>query len=120
MFPAGAPGVALFVLRNCIAFQLAGCAFPVGWQHAVFIVLLGMLGIGLLTPVICGLAAVAVLVDLAYSREILNVSVAVVVLSTLSLGSLGPGAFSVDARLFARRIVVSTSSTDVIGEDESE
>jgi hypothetical protein len=117
MFPAGAPGVALLILRNCIAVALAGCAFPVGWQHSMFLILLSMLCIGLLTPAICGVSALAVLFELGYSREIPNAQVALVVLSTVSLAFLGPGAFSVDARLFARRILVSTSSTDGTGED---
>ena len=114
MFPAGAPGVALFVLRNCIAFELIGSAFRSGWQHAAFLFLLSMLCIGFLTPAICGLAALAVLVSLVDSREMLNANVALIVLSTLSLAFLGPGAFSVDARLFARRVVVSTSSNDSV------
>lgn len=112
MFPGGAPGVALFVLRNCIAVALAGSAFPTGWQHSTFLVLLGMLCVGLLTPAVCVLAALAVLFELARSRGIPNATVSVVVLSTLSLAVLGPGAFSVDARLFGRRMLVSTSSSD--------
>jgi hypothetical protein len=109
MFPGGAPGVALLVLRNCIAFELAGCAFPAGGQHVLFIILLSMLGIGFLTPAVCGIAALAVAVELAKSIVILKVNVALIVLSTLAIAFLGPGAFSVDARLFARRVVVSTS-----------
>jgi hypothetical protein len=120
MFPTGAPGVALLVLRNCIAFQLAGSVFPVGWHHVLFVVLLSMLCIGLLTPAICGLAVLAIAIQFVDSRDIRNANLALVVLSTLSLAFLGPGAFSVDARIFARRIVVSTSSTDVIEEDHSD
>lgn len=104
----------MLVLRNCIAFELAGCAFPAGWRHAVFIGLLSMLGIGLLTPAVCGLSALAVLVEIGYSEEIWNANVALVVLSTISMAFVGPGAFSVDARLFGRRIVVSASSTDAV------
>jgi hypothetical protein len=110
MFPAGAPGVALFVLRNCIAVALAGCAFPAGWQHAVFVISLSMLCIGLLTPAVCVLAALAVLFELVRGRVIPNANVAVIVLSTLSLAVLGPGAYSIDARLFGRRVLLSTSS----------
>ena len=117
MFPAGAPGVALLVLRNCLAFQLAGCAFPHGWQHALFIILLSALGLGFLTPAICGLAALAVFVGIAHSGEMPNANVALVVCSTVSLAFLGPGAFSVDARIFARRVVVSTSSNHAIKHD---
>jgi uncharacterized membrane protein YphA (DoxX/SURF4 family) len=117
MFPAGAPGVALLVLRSCIAFELAGCAFPAGWKHAMFIILLSLLVVGLLTPAICGFTSFAVFIYIALSKEMPNANVTLVVLSALSLAFLGPGAFSVDARLFARRIVVSTSSTDATAED---
>ncbi len=117
MFPAGPPGVALLVLRNCIAFQLAGCAFRAGWPHALFILSLSLLSIGFLTPAICGISAVAVLLDIVSSGEILKTTDALIALSSLSLCFLGPGAYSVDAIFFARRIVVSTSSTDI--EDDS-
>jgi hypothetical protein len=63
MFPAGAPGVALLVLRNCIALALYGMTFPPGWQHVMFLILLAMLCIGLLTPAACVLAAATVLLD---------------------------------------------------------
>jgi uncharacterized membrane protein YphA (DoxX/SURF4 family) len=72
--------------------------------------LLSMLCLGFLTPAICGLAAAAVLFELPYSSVVSSSNVVLVVLSTLSLAFLGPGAFSVDARLFARRVVVSTSA----------
>jgi len=119
MFPRGAPGVALLVLRICVAVALAGNAFLAGWQHIAYLILLGMLCIGLFTPVICGLAAAGVLFDLAHSGEVHFVNAAVVVLSTLSLALLGPGAFSVDARLFGRRVVISTSGSDST-EDEQQ
>jgi len=117
MFPAGAPGIALFILRNCIAFVLAGCAFPVGWQHFVFVSLLGMLCIGLLTPAVCGLAVVGVLVQLAQSSKTPNATIIVIVLSSLSAAVLGPGAFSFDARLFGRRRLVSTSPSESTNND---
>lgn len=110
MFPAGAPGFALLVLRNCIAFALAHCAFPAGWQHFVFLGLLSTLCIGLMTPAGCVLAAISVVGWAVYFGELHDATVIVVVLSTLSLAIVGPGAFSIDARLFGRRMLVSTSS----------
>lgn len=116
MFPAGAPGAALLVLRNCIAVALMGCAFPAGWQHSVFLILLSMLCIGLLTPAICVIGASAVLFELAYGRAVPNANIVVVVLSTMSLAVLGPGTFSVDAKLFGRRRLVSTSLANSTGD----
>ena len=117
MFPSGAPGVALLVLRNCIALALYGMAFPTGWQHMIFLMLLAMLCVGLLTPAACVLAAATVLLDQQHLRDMHNANLAVVVLSALSLAILGPGAVSVDARLFGRRILVSTSADDFPGND---
>jgi hypothetical protein len=111
MFPAGVPGVALLVLRNCVAVALAGSAFPTGWQHAAFLGFLGMLVIGMFTPVICGLASVLLLFDLVRAPHTDIAKILVVALSALSLACLGPGAFSVDARIFGRRILISTSSS---------
>jgi hypothetical protein len=112
MFPAGAPGIALLVLRNCIAVALAGSAFPLGWQHAAFLVLLSMLCFGFFTPVVCGLAVVAILSDLAHSPAVDAAKIVILALSTLSLALLGPGAFSIDARMFGRRVLISTASSD--------
>ena len=117
MFPTGAPGFSLFLLRNCIAVELSNCAFRAGWQHTVFLVLLSLLCIGFLTPAVCALAVVGVLFDLIWSREMPTAHAALVVLSTSALSFIGPGAFSVDARLFARRILVSSSPSDDTGGD---
>ena len=89
---------------------LARCAFPTGWQHFLFLTLLSMLCIGLVTPAVCVVAAVAVLAQAVYLGKVPDANVIVAALSTLSLAFLGPGAFSIDARLFGRRILVSTSS----------
>jgi hypothetical protein len=109
MFPTGAPGVALLVLRNCVAVALGGSAFLTGRQHIGFLILLGMLCVGMFTPVVCCLAAAGVLFDLGHLANVHPANAAVVVLATLSLAFLGPGAFSIDARLFGRRVVMSTS-----------
>jgi hypothetical protein len=111
MFPVGLPGVALLVLRGCIVAALAGIAFPTGWQHFAFRGLLGMLCLGLLTPVVCGVAGAAVLFDLPHLRTGSIVESSIVVLATFAYAFLGPGAYSVDARLFGRRILVSTDSS---------
>jgi hypothetical protein len=111
MFPVGSAGVALLVLRGCIVAALAGIAFPTGWQHFAFLGLLGMLCLGLLTPVVCGVAGLTVLLDLPHLPTGSIVQSRIVVLATLAYAFLGPGAYSVDARLFGRRILVSTDSS---------
>lgn len=112
MFPAGAPGVALLVLRCCIATALASIAFPSEWQHRAFFALLIMLGLGLLTPMVCALAIMAVLLDLPHLRHSNPVELGIVLLSASSYAFLGPGAYSIDGRLFGRRMLVSTNSSE--------
>jgi hypothetical protein len=111
MFPIGSPGVALLVLRGCIVAALAGIAFPTGWQHVAFLGLLGMLCLGLLTPIVCGVAGAAVLLDWPHLLTGSIGQSSIVVLATLAYAVLGPGAYSVDAKLFGRRILVSTDSS---------
>ena len=118
MFPAAAPGIALLVLRICIAVALDEVAFSAGWQHLAFLILLGFLCIGLLTPVVWGLAAAGVVFELAHTADVLPLHSLIVVLATLSLAFLGPGAYSADARLFGRRVVISTSGSDCADDDQ--
>jgi hypothetical protein len=111
MFPAGAPGAALLVIRCCLATALASIAFPAGWRHVAFMVLLGMLCLGLLTPIVCLAATLVALMDLPHLLTENMIEVIIVLLCVLSFAFLGPGAFSIDARLFARRIVLSDHSS---------
>ena len=112
MFPAGVPGVALLVLRCCIAAALAGTAFPAGWQHVAFLCLLCLLFLGLLTPIVCGAAILSVTLDLSQVRNLNAIEVGIVLLSTASYACIGPGAYSFDARLFGRRMLVSTDPSE--------
>src|SRR5580698_4433904 len=119
MFPGGAPGVALLVLRGCLACALAGFAFPTGWKHLAFLALLGSLCLGLLTPVVCALAVMSVLLELTHLRGTNAVQLGIVLVATSAYAFLGPGAYSVDARLFGRRVIVSTGSFRAGTDDET-
>lgn len=110
MFPGGAPGAALLVLRGCIACALAGLVFPTGWKHLAFLALLGLLCLGLLTPVVCALVVLSVLLELTHLRGANAIQLGVVLVATSAYAFLGPGAYSIDARLFGRRVIVSTDS----------
>ncbi len=119
MFPTGTPGVALLVLRCCLATALAGIALPGGAPHLAFLVLLSLLCLGLLTPVVCALAVIAVLLELPYLRGVGAADVGIVLLSTLAYAFLGPGAYSIDARLFGRRVIVSNEASHTTRDDEA-
>jgi hypothetical protein len=118
MFPAGVPGLALLVLRNCIAAALASSALPDGWQHTAFLILLGMLVIGMFTPVVCALASAVVVLCCLHTPLRDSATIVVVVLSALSLACIGPGAFSVDGWLFGRRVVLSTSASTTTDDEQ--
>jgi putative oxidoreductase len=111
MFPGGWPGVGLLLLRVAAAFPLmfAGILELRGGQHSlhyvVQIVAIGVGGLllaGLWTPIAGALKAVIELWILFSSGD---AAVAHLLRAALgiSLVMLGPGAWSVDARLFGRK-----------------
>lgn len=112
MFPQGGPGIALLLLRLSVgagfyasATKLVdlSSAYLVG---ALALLVLVSLAIGFLTPylsVAACAAAVAKLLVGAHARELYHV---LPIVDAAALAFLGPGAYSVDARLFGRRVTV--------------
>lgn len=80
-----------------------GDQLPVWWT--VFwggLVLL--IALGALTPLAC---LISVLMELGTHVQMTQpLETAVTVLITIALGALGPGAYSIDAKLFGRRLIV--------------
>jgi hypothetical protein len=115
MFPTGAAGVALVLLRVSVAVTLVTDALPVGnpdvhaWEFAGLGWLGGALCLGVFTPASSVLSCV---VEIASASDLKGVGITHLISSiliTASLAMLGPGAYSVDARMFGRRLVVSSS-----------
>ena len=111
MFPPGRPGVALVFLRLSVALALLlGLqGAPAGlssWTYGVILVVSATLCAGWLTP----LGAVVALVShaLLWARSGVGDMgfVAMASLDALALAWLGPGAYSIDAYRFGRRVVV--------------
>jgi hypothetical protein len=110
MFPAGAAGVGLLCTRLSViaslflGVQLTQSSSPlVIWAVGIMGLLLA---VGFATPIcasICCVAEAYVLVE-TYGMHPMCVSASALV--ALALALLGPGAYSVDARLFGRKIVV--------------
>jgi hypothetical protein len=112
MFPGGAAGLALIILRACAAGSLLMTAFIRG-QLALpswTVVGLGLLAlsmvVGALTPIAC---TVSTLVEASYFLHSHGADLrypVFTILVTVVLALLGPGAFSIDAKLFGRRLIV--------------
>jgi hypothetical protein len=112
MFPGGSAGIALLILRFCASASLLMCALDhgqlpsVGWTMLGIGVILLMIGVGILTPIACTVSA---LIEAFYALSSPGVNewqAVFAILVTIALGMLGPGAFSIDARLFGRRLIV--------------
>jgi hypothetical protein len=70
-----------------------------------------LVGIGLATPIVATVAAV-VHVARAVAFGPLDVAGLTLALPALALALLGPGAYSIDARRFGRRLVVTSRDGD--------
>ena len=109
MFPTGLPGLALLLLRASVAIAVVVSSqrqdLP-GWlQATAILVAVGLLA-GCLTPIL----AVIALVVQGFIWSALGLDTmawaTVVSLDAIALSLVGPGAYSIDAYLFGRRVVV--------------
>jgi hypothetical protein len=115
MFPAGAPGLALLALRLVtIAWlhldAMARFAFS---PHLPASIPLEVLSVALLagafTPYVACVAGVVKAIDLIVAGTFPGFLGAIAFAHFVILLLLGPGAYSLDARLFGRRVTVLTS-----------
>jgi hypothetical protein len=115
MFPWGAPGLALLLLRVSVAtgIVLNGASDPhrEAWRLVLILALVTALGIGFRTPIAALLTIPLYLLETASLRvapaEVLNA-----ILQAIALSLLGPGSYSIDAYLFGHREVVLPKKSD--------
>lgn len=116
MFPRGAPGVALVVLRFAVAATLWGggplaCLSYAGTTLAL--ILVGVpLCLGLLTPAAAIVCAALHIAILACGDPGPAHSAIVAIANASALALLGPGAYSIDCRLFGRRVFVVSGGSE--------
>jgi hypothetical protein len=119
-FPKGAPGCGLILLRIAAALSLLTnasghvvLATQVSFPGLALIVLSIALVVGFLTPAVAVLGAVIEGTMLIASPETASALMLQGPLVCVALALLGPGSYSVDARLFGSRVVVLHSSDRV-------
>ena len=122
MFPQGGPGIGLLLLRIATAGMFAlnlthrfNFSSPLRW----FIVsLIGLISLGLLfgflTPILTTIACAAAVANLFFADQPVDGVYILRILTSAALFFLGPGAYSVDARLFGLRVTVVPPRKDKV------
>jgi len=111
MFPQGGPGFGLVLLRIAAAgmfvlnvthrFNFSADALYV----LVAVISLALL-LGFLTPILAILTCIAALPNLFFVNQTFDVVYILRILTSAALFFLGPGAYSIDAKLFGLQVTV--------------
>lgn len=111
MFPTGWPGLGLVLLRMSVA--VPGLLDAYGTRKElpelaliILIVLAAILSVGFLTPMVAVLLLAMRLLGHTSGGAGSEAGICMTILSALALAMLGPGAYSIDACRFGRRVVV--------------
>jgi hypothetical protein len=118
MFPQGGPGIALLLLRISVAgmslYSVFTYARSTNHQWAIPYVAAAalLLAFGLLTPLFSIFACVLSFLLCVLLPGLNGYVLLSFALNAVALALLGPGAYSLDARLFGRRLVVLQDSKE--------
>jgi hypothetical protein len=114
MFPQGGPGFGLVLLRiaavGMFALNVMHRFDSSANVHWLVILLIGLISLGLLlgflTPILAIIACIAALPNLFLTDQTIDVVYIIRILASAALFFLGPGAYSVDAKLFGLQVTV--------------
>ena len=114
MFPQGGPGIGLLLLRFAVAAMFAlnvthRFDFSSNTTYWLMVLLMTVISLslllGFLTTVVSIIACLAAIANL-FLTDNTDVVYVLRILTSAALFFLGPGAYSVDARLFGLRVTV--------------
>lgn len=112
-FPAGVPGVALLLLRLSAAIVLFAAATLIGpvpiWGCACLALCGAALALGFLARIVAVIAGIVAGFAAALGVGSACWLLALHALDAAALVLLGPGAYSIDARIFGRRVITFPS-----------
>ena len=115
MFPQGGPGIGLLLLRVAAAGMFAlnlthrfnFSTNALYWPLVLLIALVSLaLLLGFLTSILTIIACIAAVANLLLADQAIDVVYILRILTSAALFFLGPGAYSVDARLFGLQVTV--------------
>ncbi len=112
MFPTGRPGVGLLLVRVSLGVLLihgvAGRTAELGsvWFLVLAAALAVILCLGLLTPPVTALCIALELMTFYTAGASLETVNVCAIIDSIAVALLGPGGYSLDAKLFGRRQVV--------------
>ena len=115
MFPQGGPGIGLLLLRIAAAGMFAlnlthRFNFSSNALHWLVFSIIGLVSLGLLlgflTSILTIIACVAAAANLLLANQPIDEVYILRILTSAALFFLGPGAYSVDARLFGLQVTV--------------
>lgn len=113
MFPQGGPGFGLVLLRIAAAGMLVlnvTHQFSTNNLYWLIVSLVGLISLGLLlgflTPILAIITCLAAIPNLFLADQMIDVVYILRLLTSASLFFLGPGAYSIDAKLFGLQVTI--------------
>jgi len=116
VFPPGWPGIGLLLLRISVAVAVLlayiQCEKRAAWVLPTLIPMSACLCAGALTPLAAAVAVALELIAAANLRASGAGLVVITIFDAAALALLGPGAYSLDALRFGRRVIFAESWRD--------